>query len=63
MKAVTGGTDAQAEVVVKLTENGKSVLGSGADIDTLVASCRAYVHALNKLIVKRQRKAPDALTA
>ena len=63
VKAVTGGTDAQAEVVVKLTENGKSVLGSGADIDTLVASCRAYVHALNKLIVKRQRKAPDALTA
>ncbi|MEM6903279.1 MAG: 2-isopropylmalate synthase, partial [Pseudomonadota bacterium] len=63
VKAVTGGTDAQAEVVVKLEENGKSVLGSGADIDTLVASCRAYVHALNKLLVKREKKAPDALTA
>jgi len=63
VKAVTGGTDAQAEVTVKLEENGKSVLGSGADIDTLVASCRAYVHALNKLIVKRERKVPDAMRA
>jgi len=61
--AVTGGTDAQAEVTVRLEENGKTVNGQGADTDTLVASCRAYVHALNKLMVKREKTAPQALTA
>jgi 2-isopropylmalate synthase len=61
--AVTEGTDAQAEVTVRLEESGKSVNGQGSDIDTLVASARAYVHALNKLIVKRARTAPEALRA
>ena len=61
--AVTGGTDAQAEVTVRLEENGKTVNGQGADADTLVASCRAYVHALNKLLVKREKQAPPALSA
>lgn len=58
--AVTGGTDAQAEVSVRLEEDGKTVNGSGADADTLVASARAYVHALNKLITKRGRARPAA---
>lgn len=53
VEAITGGTDAQAEVRIRLEENGKTVNGSGADPDTLVASARAYVHALNKLITKR----------
>ena len=57
--AVTGGTDAQAEVTVRLEEAGKTVNGQGADADTLVASARAYVHALNKLITKRSRTKPD----
>jgi len=61
--AVTGGTDAQAEVSVRLEENGKSVNGQGADADTLVASCRAYVHALNKLLVKREKHSPPAYAA
>ena len=61
--AVTGGTDAQAEVTVRLEENGKTVNGQGADADTLVASCRAYVHALNKLLVKREKQAPPAFSA
>ncbi|MBI5164077.1 MAG: 2-isopropylmalate synthase [Magnetospirillum sp.] len=61
--AVTQGTDAQAEVTVKLDEDGKTVDGQGADTDTLVASARAYVHALNKLLVKRQKTAPAALSA
>ncbi len=59
--AVTGGTDAQAEVTVRLEENGKTVMGQGADTDTLVASARAYINALNKLLVKRQKTAPAAL--
>lgn len=56
--AVTGGTDAQAEVSVKIEENGKTVVGQGTDADTLVASARAYVHAINKLIDKRAKTAP-----
>ncbi|MDX1575578.1 MAG: alpha-isopropylmalate synthase regulatory domain-containing protein, partial [Kiloniellales bacterium] len=61
--AVTGGTDAQAEVTVRLEEAGKSVNGQGADYDTLVASARAYVNALNKLLVKREKTAPAAISA
>ena len=51
--AVTEGTDAQAEVSVRLEEDGKAVTGRGADTDTLVASARAYISALNKLSIKR----------
>ena len=61
--AVTQGTDAQAEVTVRLDENGKTVNGAGADTDTIVASVKAYVHALNKLLVKREKTAPAALSA
>ncbi|MBW4092200.1 MAG: 2-isopropylmalate synthase [Proteobacteria bacterium] len=61
--AVTEGTDAQAKTTVRLEENGKLVDGQGADTDTIVASARAYVHALNKLLVKRVRTAPQALSA
>jgi 2-isopropylmalate synthase len=53
--AVTEGTDAQAEVSVRLEEAGKSVTGRGADPDTLVASAKAYVSAINKLSSKRAR--------
>jgi 2-isopropylmalate synthase len=53
--AVTEGTDAQAEVSVRLSENGRSVTSKGADPDTLVASAKAYLGALNKLIIKRTR--------
>ncbi|HYD32469.1 MAG TPA: 2-isopropylmalate synthase [Azospirillaceae bacterium] len=60
--AVTAGTDAQAEVTVRLEEDGKTVNGQGADSDTLVASARAYIHALNKLLTKRQKTAPGALS-
>jgi 2-isopropylmalate synthase len=61
--AVTEGTDAQAKTTVRLEENGKMVDGQGADTDTIVASARAYVHALNKLLVKRLRTEPAALSA
>ncbi len=61
--AVTEGTDAQAKVTVRLAESGKSVNGQGSDTDTLVASARAYIHALNKLLTKREKTAPAAMTA
>ena len=61
--AVTEGTDAQAKTTVRLEENGRLVDGQGADTDTIVAAVRAYVHALNKLLVKRERREPEAMSA
>jgi 2-isopropylmalate synthase len=49
VKAITGGTDAQGEVAVRLEENGKTVTGHGADTDIIVASAEAYLNGLNKL--------------
>src|SRR5436853_1023493 len=53
--AVTKGTDAQAEVSVRLADSGRSVTAKGADPDTLVASAKAYLGALNKLLSRRQK--------
>jgi len=55
--AVTEGTDAQAKVTVRLEQDGYMVTGRGAETDTLVASARAYVYALTRLMVKRQKTA------
>ncbi len=57
--AVTEGTDAQATVSVRIEENGKTTVGQAADTDTLVASANAYLNALNKMIIKRKRTAPE----
>jgi 2-isopropylmalate synthase len=51
--AVTAGTDAQAEVSVRLSQDGRIVTGRAADPDTLVASASAYLGALNKIVMKR----------
>ena len=53
VQAVTRGTDAQATVSVRLEEDGRIVVGQSADTDTVVASAKAYVNALNKLLVRR----------
>ena len=45
------------KTAVKLEEDGKTVTGRGADTDTMVASAKAYVSALNKLMVRRERTA------
>ncbi|EHH69122.1 2-isopropylmalate synthase [Gluconobacter morbifer] len=58
---VTEGTDAQARTTVRLQENGKLVDGQGADADTVVSAVRAYLHALNKLLTKRERTEPEEL--
>jgi 2-isopropylmalate synthase len=47
--AVTGGTDAQAEVTARLQKDGRMFSGNGVDTDTLVASAKAYINAVNKL--------------
>lgn len=46
--AVTGGTDAQAEVTVRLNKDGRIITGNSRDTDTLVASAKAYIGAVNK---------------
>jgi 2-isopropylmalate synthase len=49
VSALTGGTDAQGEVTVRLMENGLVALGKGADPDIITASAKAYVNGLNRL--------------
>lgn len=61
--AVTEGTDAQATVSVRLEEDGRVVTGSSADTDTVVASAKAYVSAINKLLVLREKALPSAMRA
>ena len=58
VSAVTEGTDAQATVSVRLEEEGRIATGQAADTDTVVASARAYVNAINRLLVRRQKSAP-----
>ena len=53
--AVTEGTDAQATVSVRMEEEGRIVTGQSADTDTVVASAKAYVSALNRLLVRREK--------
>ena len=60
VSAVTEGTDAQATVSVRMEEDGRIVTGQSADTDTVVASVKAYVNALNKLVVRRAKTGPDA---
>ncbi len=61
--AVTEESDAQADVSVRLGEDDKIVTGRGADTDTMVASAKAYVSALNKLVTRRAKSKPEALKA
>ena len=58
--AVTEGTDAQATVSVRMEEDGHIATGQSADTDTVVASAKAYINALNRLIVRRTKSAPGA---
>ena len=47
---ITSGTDAQGEVTVRLSKGGRIVNGQGADTDIVVASAKAYLNALNKIM-------------
>jgi 2-isopropylmalate synthase len=59
VNSITGGTDAQGEVTVRLSRDGRIVNGQGADTDIIVASVKAYVNALNKLHSKLERVNPQ----
>jgi 2-isopropylmalate synthase len=54
VNSISGGTDAQGEVTVRLELDGKTALGQGAHTDIVVASAKAFVNALNKLEYRRQ---------
>ena len=58
VSSVTRGTDAQAEVSVRLASNGHMATGHSADTDTVVSSARAYIHALNQLEVRSRKARP-----
>jgi 2-isopropylmalate synthase len=61
--AVTEGTDAQAQVSVRLEEDGRIATGQAADTDTLTASATAYVNALNNLSARKEKSAPEPIVA
>lgn len=53
LKALTQGSDAKGEVNIQLSERGQIYNGTGTDTDVIVASCRAYIDVLNKLLASR----------
>ena len=57
---ITSGTDAQGEVTVRLERGGRIVNGLGADTDIVIASAKAYINALNKIIEPSERAHPQA---
>ncbi|MDO9602102.1 MAG: alpha-isopropylmalate synthase regulatory domain-containing protein, partial [Rhodocyclaceae bacterium] len=59
VNAITTGTDAQGEVTVRLSKDGRIVNGQGADTDIIVASAKAYINALNKLHAGPERVNPQ----
>ena len=50
-----GGTDAQGEVTVRVTEGNHTVVGKGSSTDIIEASAKAYINALNRLNYKQTR--------
>jgi len=53
--SITGGTDAQGEVTVRLSEGDRTVIGRGSSTDIIEASAKAYIHALNRLSMKWEK--------
>ena len=56
---ITSGTDAQGEVTVRLKLNGRIVNGQGADTDIVIASAKAYINAINRIIQPEERAHPQ----
>jgi len=56
---ITSGTDSQGEVTVRLQLGGRIVNGQGSDTDIVIASTKAYINALNKIIQRDEREHPQ----
>ena len=59
VNSITGGTDSQGEVSVRMSKNGRIVNGRGADTDIIAASAKAYINALNRAMVNDDREHPQ----
>ncbi|MEJ2573148.1 MAG: 2-isopropylmalate synthase [Gammaproteobacteria bacterium] len=59
VNAITSGTDSQGEVTVRVEKGGRIVNGQGADTDIVIASAKAYIHALNKITAPESRAHPQ----
>jgi 2-isopropylmalate synthase len=59
VNAISGSTESQGEVTVRLSKAGRIVNGTGADPDIIVASAKAYLNALNKLFAGEQKLNPQ----
>jgi len=56
---ITKGTDSQGEVNVRIEKGGRIVSGQGSDTDIVIASAKAYINALNKILVPAERAHPQ----
>jgi len=56
---ITSGTDSQGEVTVRLSHDGRIIHGQGADTDIVIASTKAYINALNKVMLPEEREHPQ----
>ncbi|PSQ94257.1 MAG: 2-isopropylmalate synthase, partial [Proteobacteria bacterium SW_6_67_9] len=63
VNSITGGTDAQGEVTVRLMQDQRIVNGQAADTDIVIASAKSYVNALNKLHQSEFREHPQIAAA
>ena len=59
VKNITSGTDSQGEVNIRLEKGGRIVSGQGADTDIVIASAKAYINALNKILMPVEREHPQ----
>ncbi len=59
VNAITGGTDSQGEVTVRVEKDGKVINGQGADTDIVIASAKSFINALNKVIHDGGRTHPQ----
>ena len=60
--AITAGTDAQGEVTVRLEEEGLTSQAKGSDPDIIVASAKAYINSLNRLIFKKSKSMTNEIS-
>lgn len=56
VSSITGGTDAQGEVMVRLEDDGKVIVGQGADPDIITAAAKAYMNGLNRASYLKMKK-------
>ena len=61
VNSITSGTDSQGEVTVRVSKGGRIVNGQGADTDIVIASAKAYINALNKVLQPSERAHPQLL--